>query len=163
MAQKTLSDLFHDTLKDVYFAERQIYRGLPKLAKAAQSEELKAAFLKHREETQGQIERLELVFEELGKAPRGKTCEAIKGLLEEGEEIIENYEDAPPLDAGLVASGQAIEHYEISRYGTLKTWAGQLGLNQSVKLLDQTLQEEKKTDELLTQIATSLANQKGQA
>lgn len=163
MVEKGLNDLFYDTLKDIYFAERQIYKSLPKLAKAAQSQELKATFLKHREETQGQIERLELVFEELGKAARGKTCEAIKGLLEEGEEIIDDYEGAPALDAGLVSSGQAVEHYEIARYGTLKTWAAQLGLKQSVKLLDQTLQEEKKTDELLSQLATSLANQKAQA
>lgn len=162
MAEKTLSDLFYDTLKDVYFAERQILKNLPKLAKAAQSPELKQAFLSHRDETDGQIERLQQVFEIFGKRAQGKTCEAIKGLLEEGEEVIEEYEDSEALDAGLLACGQAVEHYEIARYGTLKTWAGQLGLTEAVALLDQTLQEEKKTDELLGQLAEAAVNPKAQ-
>lgn len=162
MPEKTLSDLFYDTLKDVYFAERQILKNLPKLAKAAQSEELKQAFLTHRDETDGQIERLQQVFEIFGKRAQGKTCEAIKGLLEEGEEVIEDYEGSDALDAGLLACGQAVEHYEIARYGALKTWAGQLGLPDAVTLLDQTLQEEKKTDELLSQLAEAAVNPKAE-
>jgi ferritin-like metal-binding protein YciE len=160
MAEKTLETLFHETLKDIYFAERQILRGLPKLAKAAQSSELKQAFLKHRDETEGQIERLQQVFEMIEKRAQGKTCESIKGLLEEGEEIAEEFEESDALDAGLVAAAQAVEHYEIARYGALKTWAGQLGLNDAAKLLDQTLQEEKKTDELLTKMAMQQINKK---
>ena len=158
MADKDLSDLFHDGLKDIYFAERQILKALPKLAKAAGSIELRQAFLKHRDETEGQIERLQQVFEIFGKRAQGKTCEAIKGLLEEGEEIIEDYKSSPALDAGLVASGQAVEHYEIARYGTLKAWAGELGLKDAVALLDQTLAEEKKTDQLLSELAQRAAH-----
>jgi ferritin-like metal-binding protein YciE len=153
MVEKKLSDLFYDTLKDIYFAERQILKNLPKMAKAAQSEELKQAFLTHRDETEGQVERLQQVFEIFGKRPQAKTCEAIKGILEEGEEIIDNYKDSEALDAGLLAAGQAVEHYEISRYGTLKTWATKLGLEDAAALLDQTLQEEKKTDALLSKLA----------
>lgn len=160
MAEKTLKDLFHETLKDIYFAEKQIYRALPKLAKGAESEELKQAFLHHREETEGQIERLEQVFEALEKPARGKTCEAIKGLMEEGNEVLEDFEDSPALDAGLVACGQAVEHYEMARYGALITWANQLGMKDAAKLLDQNLQEEKKADALLTKLATSMINQK---
>jgi ferritin-like metal-binding protein YciE len=160
MAEKTLETLFHETLKDVYFAERQILKALPKLAKAAQSAELKQAFLTHRDETEGQIERLQQVFELIKKRAQGKTCESIKGLLEEGEEIIEDFEDSDALDAGLLASAQAVEHYEIARYGALKTWAGQLGLKDAVKLLDDTLKEEKKTDELLSKMAMETVNKK---
>lgn len=163
MKQKGLEDLFYDTLKDVYFAERQILKNLPKMAKVAKSEELRNAFLTHREETEGQIDRLQQVFEIFGRRASGKTCEAIKGILEEGEEIIEEYEGSPALDAGLLAAGQAVEHYEISRYGTLKTWAGQLGLKKAVSLLDQTLQEEKKTDALLTKLAGATVNPEAQA
>jgi ferritin-like metal-binding protein YciE len=159
LAEKQLGDLFYDTLKDVYFAERQILKNLPKLAKAAKTEELKNAFLTHRDETEGQIERLQQVFEIFGKRAQGKTCEAIKGLLEESEEILDDYQGSPALDAGLLATAQAVEHYEIARYGALKTWAGQLGLQDAVALLDETLQEEKKTDELLTQLAESSVNQ----
>lgn len=160
MVQKQLNDLFFDTLKDVYFAERQILKSLPKMAKAAQSEELKSAFLKHREETEGQIERLQQVFEILGKRAQGKTCEAINGILEEGAEIIEEYKGSDALDAGLVAGGQAVEHYEIARYGALKNWAIQLGMKDAADLLNQTLQEEKKTDALLTSLAESQVNRK---
>lgn len=160
MAEKTLKDLFHETLKDIYFAEKQIYRALPKLAKGADSEELKQAFLHHREETEGQIERLEQVFEAIEKPARGKTCEAIKGLMEEGNEVLEDFEDSPALDAGLVACGQAVEHYEMARYGALITWANQLGMKDAAKLLDQNLQEEKKADALLTKLATSMINRK---
>jgi len=161
MAEKTLNDLFLDTLKDIYFAEKQILKALPKMARASQSEEGKAAFLKHRDQTQGQIERLEQVFEIIGKPARGKTCEAIQGILAEGEEIIEEYKGSVALDAGLVSSAQAVEHYEIARYGTLKVWATQLGLEDAVALLDATLQEEIETDALLSQLGETKANAKG--
>lgn len=158
MADKDLNALFLDTLKDIYYAEKQIYKSLPKMAKAAQSPDLQAAFEKHHDETEGQIERLEQVFELLGKPARGKKCDAIEGILDEGKEIMDEYKDAPALDAGLLAAAQAVEHYEISRYGTLKTWADKLGLKDVVKLLDQTLAEEKKTDDTLTKIATTAVN-----
>ena len=158
--QKTLDDLFLDTLKDIYYAERKILKALPKMARGAQSPELKAAFEKHRDETEGQIERLQQVFEIIGKAPRGKTCDAIEGILAEGDEILEEYKDTPALDAGLLAAAQAVEHYEITRYGTLKRWAEMLGMDDAAKLLDQTLAEESKTDEDLTAFADSSANQK---
>lgn len=158
--EKTLSDLFLDTLKDIYYAERQIVKTLPKMAKAASSAELKAGFEKHLEETHGQVERLEQIFEMLGKAPRGKTCDAILGIIDEGKEIMEEYKGTVALDAGLVSAAQAVEHYEIARYGTLKTWAGQLGMADAVKLLDATLQEEMATDKTLSQLATSNVNQK---
>ena len=160
---KTLQDLFHDTLKDIYFAEKKILSALPKMAKAAQSDELRAAFEKHQEETEGQIERLESVFEAIEARPQGKTCDAIMGIIEEGQEVMKEFKGAPALDAGLLAAAQAVEHYEIARYGTLKTWAAELGLNQSVKLLEATLAEEKKTDETLTQLAESEVNQHAQA
>jgi ferritin-like metal-binding protein YciE len=155
---KTLNDLFHDTLKDIYFAEKKIMSALPKMAKAAQSDELRAAFEKHLEETEGQVERLESVFEELGETARGKTCEAIMGILDEGKEIMSEYKGAPALDAGLLAAAQAVEHYEISRYGTLITWADELGLKKASQLLKETLAEEKKTDQTLTGIAKSVVN-----
>jgi ferritin-like metal-binding protein YciE len=158
MPEKTLTDLFYDTLKDVYFAERQVLKSLPKMAKAARSEDLKKAFLAHRDETEGQIERLQQVFEIVGRRAQAKTCEAIKGILEEGEEIMEDYKDSHALDAGLLAAGQAVEHYEISRYGTLKTWAAQLQMKDAASLLDQTLQEEKKTDALLSKLAEASVN-----
>lgn len=158
MADKNLNDLFLDTLKDIYYAEKQIYKALPKMAKAANSEELRAAFEKHHTETEGQIERLEQIFEILGKAARGKKCDAIEGILDEGKEIMEEYKGAPALDAGLLAAAQAVEHYEISRYGTLKTWAATLGYKDAVKLLDETLSEEKKTDGDLTKLAGSAVN-----
>ena len=127
-SQKTLDDLFLDTLKDIYYAEKQILKALPKMARAAQSEESKAGFLQHRDETQNQIERLEEVFEMLGKPARGKTCEAIQGIIAEGQEIMEEFKNSPAMDAGLISSAQAVEHYEIARYGTLIAWAKQLGL-----------------------------------
>jgi ferritin-like metal-binding protein YciE len=160
MTEKTLNDLFLTTLKDVYYAEKAILRALPKMAKAAESGDLKEAFVKHRDETAGHVERLEQIFDKLGKKASGKTCEAIKGIIEEGEEIMDDFEDSDALDAGLIAAGQAVEHYEISRYGTLRTWAQQLGMRDAAKLLDQTLAEEKKTDELLTQLAEARANPK---
>ncbi|CAN7673151.1 ferritin-like domain-containing protein [Rhizobium sp. LjRoot30] len=161
MAEKTLQDLFLDTLKDIYYAERQIVKALPKMARATQSADLKAAFQKHKEETEGQIERLQQVFELLGKPARGKTCDAIVGILAEGEEIMEEYKGSEALDAGLISSAQAVEHYEITRYGTLKAWAGRLGLNEAAQLLDATLQEESATDEALTGLAEASANSKG--
>jgi ferritin-like metal-binding protein YciE len=160
MAEKTLNDLFLTTLKDVYYAEKAIVRALPKMAKAAESRDLKEAFLKHRDETAGHVQRLEQVFETIGKKASGKTCEAIKGIIEEGQEIMEDFEDSKALDAGLIAAGQAVEHYEIARYGTLRTWAQQLGMRDAARLLDQTLAEEKKTDQLLTQLAEASANPK---
>jgi ferritin-like metal-binding protein YciE len=158
--EKTLDDLFLATLKDVYYAEKQILRALPKMAKAAESDELRQAFETHRDETQEQVQRLEQVFEILGKRASGKTCEAIQGIIEEGKEIMDDFADSEALDAGLIAAGQAVEHYEISRYGTLRRWAQELGLEDAVPLLEQTLEEEKKTDELLTQLAEARVNQK---
>jgi len=158
MPDKDLNALFLDTLKDIYYAEKQIYKSLPKMAKAAQSDQLRAAFEKHHDETEAHIERLEQVFELLDKPARGKKCDAIEGILEEGTEVMEEYEDTPALDAGLLAAAQAVEHYEISRYGTLKSWADKLGMKDAVKLLDETLAEEKKTDETLSKIAVSAVN-----
>ncbi|SMF76991.1 ferritin-like domain-containing protein [Allosphingosinicella indica] len=163
MAEKTLDDLFHDTLRDIYYAEKKILKALPKMAKGAQSPELKAAFEKHYDETEGQIERLEQVFELIGKRARGKKCEAIEGIIEEGEEILDEYKDTPALDAGLISSAQAVEHYEIARYGTLKRWATVLGLKDAAKLLDETLQQESKTDGDLTKLADAAANAKAAA
>ena len=159
-SEKTLNDLFHDTLKDIYYAEKQILKALPKMAKAAQAPELTAAFEKHHTETEAQIERLEQVFELIGKRPQGKPCEAILGILDEGKEIMTEFKGAVALDAGLVSSAQAVEHYEMARYGTLKTWATTLGLAEAAKLLDQTLQEETRTDQLLTQLGDRGLNKK---
>lgn len=160
MTEKTLETLFHETLKDIYYAERQILKALPKMARGAQSPELKEAFTKHREETEGQVERLQQVFELIGKRPQGKTCAAIEGILEEGAEILEEFKGQPALDAGLAAAAQAVEHYEISRYGTLKRWAQVLGMKEAATLLDATLKEESKTDEALTKLADSVVNAK---
>ena len=155
---KDLNDLFLDTLKDIYYAEKQILKALPKMAKAASSDKLRAAFEKHLAETEGQVERLEQVFEMLDKPARGKTCDAIVGILDEGKEIMDEYKGTEALDAGMLAAAQAVEHYEISRYGTLKTWALELGMNDAARLLDQTLKEEEKTDEALTQLAKAAVN-----
>ena len=157
-ASKGLSDLFHDTLKDIYFAEKKILATLPKMAKAAQSRELKAAFEKHRGQTEEHVARLEKVFAVIGKKPVGKTCAAIMGITEEGAEIMDEYKGTAALDAGLLAAAQAVEHYEISRYGTLRTWASELGYNDAVNLLELTLSEEKETDAALTQLAESSVN-----
>lgn len=156
--RKSLEDLFLDQLKDIYYAEKKIVKALPKMAKGAQSDELSAAFDKHLSETEGQIERLEKVFEILGKPARGKTCPAIDGILEEGSEILEEYKGAPALDAGLVASAQAVEHYEIARYGTMVVWAQELGMDDAAALLKATLAEEEATDEALTQLGESGVN-----
>jgi ferritin-like metal-binding protein YciE len=155
---KDLKDLFLDTLKDIYFAEKQILKALPKMAKAAHSDKLRAAFDKHHGETEGQVERLEQVFELFDKPARAKTCDAIQGILDEGKEIMDEYKGSEALDAGLLAAAQAVEHYEISRYGTLKQWALQLGMKDAARLLDETLQEEKKTDASLTSLAEASVN-----
>jgi ferritin-like metal-binding protein YciE len=155
---KELKDLFLDTLKDIYFAEKKILSSLPKMAKAAQSNKLRAAFEKHQVETEGQIDRLERVFAAIDETPKGKTCDAILGILDEGKEVMSEYKGMAALDAGLLAAAQAVEHYEISRYGTLKCWAGELGYKDAVGLLDATLKEEKNTDSTLTQIAESEVN-----
>jgi ferritin-like metal-binding protein YciE len=162
MAEKTLDDLFHDTLKDIYYAERQILKALPKMARAAKAPELRAAFEKHREQTEGHVERLQQVFEIIGKRPQGKTCEAIQGIIAEGEEIVEEFKGTSALDAGLISSAQAVEHYEITRYGTLKAWAEKLGMQDAAKLLDATLQEESQTDTTLTSLAKSAVNSAAQ-
>ena len=162
-SENSLQELFEDTLKDIYFAEKKILSALPKMAKAAQSEALRAAFQKHETETEEHVVRLERVFEEIGASPRGKTCDAIMGIIEEGQEVMKEFKGEPALDAGLLAAAQAVEHYEIARYGTLKTWAAELGLEQAVKLLEATLAEEKKTDDALTKLAESEVNQHAQA
>lgn len=156
--EKTLEDLFHETLKDIYYAERKILKALPKMQRAAQSGDLKAAFEKHREETEGQVERLTQVFELMGKPARGKTCDAIEGIIAEGEEIMDEFKDTVALDAGLISAAQAVEHYEITRYGTLKRWASELGMTDAAALLDATLKEETKTDSDLTKLADASAN-----
>lgn len=160
---KLLSDLFHDTLKDVYFAEKKIFATLPKMAKAAQSKDLQAAFLKHQKETAGQIKRLEGVFKIMGKKPTAKKCEAIMGITKEGAEIMTEYKGMPALDAGLAAAAQAVEHYEISRYGTLSTWAKELRMPEAVALLVATLNEEKATDKALSTLAKAVVNVEAEA
>jgi ferritin-like metal-binding protein YciE len=156
---KTLQDLFQETLKDIFYAEKKILTALPKMAKAAYSPDLQSAFRKHEKQTQGQVERLERVFEMIDQPAKGKTCDAINGIIEEGNEVAQEFKNSPALDAGLLAAAQAVEHYEISRYGTLKTWANELGLSDAVSLLDQTLQEEIETDETLTELAEAAVNQ----
>jgi ferritin-like metal-binding protein YciE len=154
----TLQDLFLSTLQDIYHGEKQILRALPKMAKQAASPELKQAFEHHQEQTQGQVARLQRVFELMDKTARGKTCEAIEGLVEEGNEVMSEAAHGDVLDAGLIAAAQAIEHYEIARYGTLRSWAKQLGMKEAMQLLDETLDEEKETDKLLNKIAMQQAN-----
>ena len=163
MAEKNLKELFHDTLKDIYFAEKKILTALPKMAKAAHSEELKAAFNKHEAQTEEHVARLEKVFSEIDETPRGKTCDAIMGIIAEGQEVMKEFKGMPALDAGLLAAAQAVEHYEIARYGTLKTWAAELGFERAADLLDTTLNEEKETDEALTQLAQSEVNHHAEA
>ncbi|GAA5629143.1 YciE/YciF ferroxidase family protein [Brucella pseudogrignonensis] len=161
--QRNLDDLFYDTLKDIYYAERKILKTLPKMARAASDQKLKAAFETHRDQTETHVERLQQCFELLGKRAQGKTCDAIEGIIAEGEEIIEEFSDSPALDAGLISSAQAVEHYEITRYGTLKRWAETLGHKDIAKLLDATLQEEGQTDKDLTSLAETSANATAQA
>jgi ferritin-like metal-binding protein YciE len=160
---KKLDELFHDTLKDIYYAEKKILIALPKMAKAAQNEDLSAAFEKHKTETEGQVDRLEQVFELIDEKPQGKKCAAIEGILDEGQEIMKEYKGSPALDAGLLSAAQAVEHYEISRYGTLRTWAEEMGLDRAAELLQQTLDQEEATDRSLTELAETVVNQEAQA
>lgn len=155
---ETLDDLFLHILKDVYFAEKAIAKALPKLAKNAQSEALAKAFTDHREETMGQIQRLEQVFQIVGQRAKAETCEAIKGLIDEGDEIIEEFAEGPVRDAGLLACGQAVEHYEMGRYGALIAWAKTLGMSDAAELLRQSLDEEKQADQMLSRLASSEIN-----
>ncbi len=155
---KTLNDLLLVFMQDVYYAERQILMAQPKLAKAAQSPQLKKALAEHREETEGQVERLQKAFEALGKRARGKTCEAINGLIEEGDELIEEFPEGMVRDAGIAACAQAVEHYEMARYGALIAWAKTVNQPEVVRLMEQTLAEEKKADMLLNQLATKELN-----
>jgi ferritin-like metal-binding protein YciE len=141
---KTLNDLFDDGLKDIYYAEKKILAALPKMAKAAQNEELASAFEQHQDETEHQLERLGQVFQTIDQQPKGKKCPGIEGIIEEGKEIIDEFKGMPVLDAGLVAAAQAVEHYEITRYGTLIAWANKLGLADAIPLLEQNLEEEKR-------------------
>ena len=158
--EKTLEDLYHDTLKDIYYAERKIIQALPKMVKGADSPKLKTAFEKHLRESEVHYERLQQVFDIFGKRAQGKTCPAIDGIIEEGEEIMQAFKGTPALDAGLISAAQAVEHYEITRYGTLKRWAEELGMVDAAKLLDATLREESATDEALTSLADADANQR---
>lgn len=160
---KDLKDLFHHLLKDVLYAEKQIIRNLPKMAKQVQTAELKQAFEEHRQETMGQVERLEQIFEMIGKAPRAETCEAIQGLVEEAKEVMEDAADDDTRDAGVLAAAQAVEHYEIARYGTLAAWAEELGMKDAARLLRETLEEEKKADQLLSKIALARINRSAKA
>lgn len=161
--QQTLETLFVETLKDIFYAEKQILKALPKMARSAESPELKQAFQQHRDETEGHVERLQQIFEMLEKPARGKTCDAILGIIEEGKEVMEEFEGSDALDAGLTAAAQAVEHYEIARYGTLKTWARQMGRADVVKLLEATEKEEIAADKTLSQVAMTDANRKAAA
>ncbi len=160
MAEKTLNDLFLDHLKDIYYAEKQIFKTLPKMAKATKMPELKTAFMTHREQTQEHIARLEQIFEMLGKRAQAKTCEAINGIIAEGEETIEEYGSSPAIDTGLIAGGEAIEHYEMARYGALAAWAETLGMKEAVTLLNKTRQEEVDAEQLLIQLGKKEADKK---
>jgi ferritin-like metal-binding protein YciE len=163
MAVKTMEDLFVDTLKDIYYAEKHILKALPSMVKKAGDKKLKEALETHRKETEGQIDRLEQVFKLMDAPARGKKCEAIEGIIAEAKHHIEEIEDPQVLDAGMIGSAQAVEHYEITRYGTLIAWAKQLGRGDAVELLEETLEEEKHTDQLLSEIAESAVNQKAAA
>src|SRR3984893_15014858 len=160
---KKLDELFHETLKDIFFAEKKILATLPKIAKPASFNLPRAAFEKHHGETEDHVERLEKVFAAIDKKPQGKSCAAIIGITDEGAEIMKDYKGSPALDAGLLAAAQAVEHYEISRYGTLIAWAEELGLDDAVTLLEETLEEEKATDKALTEIAKTAINQQAEA
>ena len=163
MTASKLEDIFLMTLKDMYHGEKQIVKALPKMAKHAESSQLREALGHHLEETKGQVARLERVFQLMDKPPRGETCEAIKGLIEEGEEVMDKTDNGAVCDAGIIGVSQAIEHYEMARYGTLKRWAEVLGMADAAKLLGQTLDEETKTDKALTALADSFANQQAKA
>ncbi len=160
---QTLENLFLTTLKDIYYAERQILKALPKMAKAANSRELADGFTQHRAQTQKQIERLQEIFEILGKRAAGVTCEAINGIIEECEELLDDDKTASPVrDAGLAACGQAVEHYEMARYGTLIAWSKHLGQDRIAELLEETLAEEKQTDQDLTMLSEQILAENSQ-
>ena len=158
MKLDTLQQLYTDELRDLYNAENQLLKALPKMAKAASSEELKDAFEKHLEQTKGHVERLEEVFEELGEKPKGKTCRAMKGLIEEGSEILKQDGDESVIDAGIIVAAQKVEHYEIAGYGSVRTFAHLLGQNKAAELLQSTLDEESEANEVLNRIAESIIN-----
>ncbi|MDQ1451697.1 MAG: hypothetical protein QOJ51_4555 [Acidobacteriaceae bacterium] len=153
MSVKTIDELLLDELKDLYSAEKQITKALPKMAKAAVSQDLKSAFESHLEETQSHVERLDKIFETLGKSPRGKTCHGMQGLLEEGSEMMGELEKGSVRDAGLISAAQRVEHYEMAGYGSVREFASLLGQKEIASLLDETLEEEKAADEKLTGIA----------
>ena len=158
MSEKDLKALFLHQLKDTYFAEYAILKALPQMAEAAESEELRGAFAVHLKETEGQVRRLEQIFEMVGEKPEGIPCKAIQGIIEEGQEILQEFEDGEALDAGLIAAAQAVEHYEIARYGTLLAWAKQLGLSEAQGLIQETLVEEENTDQVLSELAEDAIN-----
>ena len=158
MAEKDLKALFLHQLKDTYFAENAILKALPQLTEVAQAEELRGAFAVHLKETEGQVKRLEKVFELLGEQPEGVECKAIQGIIEESQEILQEFRDGEALDAGLIAAAQAVEHYEITRYGTLLAWAKQLGLAEAEGLIQETLIEEENTDQILSELAEDAIN-----
>ena len=158
MAEKNLKGLLLHTLKDVYFAEHEILKTLPKMAQAAQRAELKQAFENHRKQTEQQVQRLKDVFALLDQQPQSEPCKAIQGIIAEGQEVMETFAGGPALDAGLIAAAQAVEHYEIARYGALRSWAELVGLDDAADLLETTLSEEKDTDALLTDLAEGQAN-----
>ena len=160
MAEKDLKALFVHQLKDTYFAENAILKALPQMAEAAQSEELKGALAVHLKETQGQVKRLEQVFQLVGERPEGVACKAIQGIIEEGQEVLREFQGGEALDAGLIAAAQAVEHYEITRYGTLIAWANMLGRSDCASVLQQNLDEEKATDSKLNAMALRSVNRK---
>ena len=165
MPESDLKELYIDELKDLYSAENQLVKALPKLAKAASSDELREGFEQHLEQTKGHVQRLEQIFEMLGESPKGKTCAGMKGLVEEGQEMIDQDFEGSIKDAGLIGAAQRVEHYEIAGYGTVKAFAQTLGETEHVELLEQTLEEEKETDEKLTELAeqiNSKANSEGE-
>lgn len=163
MKLKSLQDLLVDCLKDLYSAEGQLIKALPRMARAASSAELRAGFEEHLEQTRGQAERLERIAEQLGVTPRGKKCAAMEGLIEEGKELLQEDVEPAVLDAALIGAAQKVEHYEIAAYGTAREWAEQLGLTEAAGLLQETLDEEKATDEKLTELARRRANQEADA
>jgi ferritin-like metal-binding protein YciE len=158
MEMESLRELYVDELKDLYSAEKQLVRALPKMAKNASNPELKQAFTNHLQETEGHVERLEQIFEMLGERAGGKKCKGMEGLIEEAKELLEEDASEEALDAGMISKAQHVEHYEIAGYGTVRTWAQQLGLEDQAELLQETLEEESKANELLTQIAETSVN-----
>lgn len=156
MQMETLKELLVDESKDLYSAEKQITKALPKMAKKADSSELRSAFQKHLAQTEEHVRRLETIFEQLGVSPRGKKCKGMEGVLEEGKEIMEEDADPDVKDAGMIAAAQHVEHYEIAGYGCVRTYANLLGMTKAAQLLEKTLQEEKDTDQKLTQIAEAI-------